>query len=515
MANEQQLIAELKQAGFNYLILGAELNWRMTLGLPAFALKHRKAFGKDTVDYEIHFRRINAEGEYRIDHYEAVYNMVLEIQHTDTNGINTFQLEDRMAAIDWRTLPRDPSTEAEVRDVIGLLWQLRDSDNINGFAIQQALCLKYWTGTPYDNLELQQHRKTYQTSRKFGNSEGELFNAFLCYYELSGTRQGIKDIFRRRGFNCDGQIDDHLARNSEFFEIHTYNACAEGLMHYRVPVRRLGYEEFLLPEYTATLVRMPYLESYTIQDVDTSGLEARMSAIDWSDPESYFIQPENGRHVYNSEVTTIKQLLLDVLPKDPVGSTISCQLQAKYWIASPDFYNLVAPPVFEYLQTLPYSSYDFPIDTHTKAASNLLCGRAVNIGVGQQSETSEDVWWKLEAKDRDPTRLFLLPFSSLSKGQLELLIRHIPASESELAALTSRLLEGDRAEVRLHTGKSIWAEVDAEGHTLKLTDGQGLPVQINMDMSAAQAQKPSLSFRPFLSEQERPAKGHFRNKRRP
>jgi len=220
MVNDIQIIEDLKQAGFDDGDLQQSIVQRIHLGIPSFVAPYAKWFDVDKVEYNLHLRRLNDLGDYGLEGYEV-------------DGINTYLLEKRMADIDWFRFPIGSKEEREISEVLDLLWRLGQSADISGFNIQELLLLKYLKGTPYDSPELQEKRMLYQTSGRFGRNEnGRLFNAFLCYYELSGIGAGLKEQLQRKGFDCDREIEQLLSDNYEYFELHTYRSCREGLMHW-------------------------------------------------------------------------------------------------------------------------------------------------------------------------------------------------------------------------------------------------------------------------------------------
>lgn len=515
MSNEQQLSEELSKAGFDDAVLMDALRARMRLGLPSFTLAPNKQFDYETIDYILHFRRRNYIGDYSIDFFEATYNKQPEIIHSIIDDIDTGQLELRMAALNWLTLPNDEVSEKETCEVLGLLWQLRESSGIDGFHIQQSLCLKYWKDTPFDSPELKERRKQFQRSRKFGKDDNGLFNAYLCYYELSGIRQGLKDSLRRKGFNLEQELDTALSTNQPYFEINSYRNCEEGLMHYRLPVKRKENYDFILPEYTATLIKLPPTWVGFAEGIDIPQLDSEMSAINWSDFDSCYIEVEKGVHQHSCEVAEIIRQLLEELPKNPLGKIVSAVLQIKYWITSPDFYPLIDPSVFAYIRTLPYSALDFTLETHPDVACNLLCGRPVYLGPEQGGQGEVGLWRKREFKDGDDYLPSLITVHSLTPAQLKNLVQHIPAPENELEALFPNLLIGSRGKVKLNTGERISVEFKADEHSLTFTNSKGQPFHLNLNIDGSNSHKPKINFRPFLDEQsvKGTSMGFFKRKR--
>lgn len=70
MKNEQYLKETLKFRGFENEKLNGELEANLVKGLPEFTLETKSSYGKDEIDFKIHFRRGNDEN-YRMTKFDA------------------------------------------------------------------------------------------------------------------------------------------------------------------------------------------------------------------------------------------------------------------------------------------------------------------------------------------------------------------------------------------------------------------------------------------------------------
>lgn len=129
---------------------------------PSFSLPYWKDFGADKMKYNIHFEKNEKTNRYFIESYDAVLRKDFPIPELLVAGVNTKELSDRMAKLDWTI---DYAGEAlygpdrdikvameEAEQVDGVLADLQTiwhSSDL-GKEVQAMLMYKYWSDTPFE-----------------------------------------------------------------------------------------------------------------------------------------------------------------------------------------------------------------------------------------------------------------------------------------------------------------------------------------------------------------------------
>ena len=96
---ENELIEWMGSLGFKGEQLEKDLKESTGLNLPVFSINHRMKFGKEDMFFEIGFIK---DGEsYKPEKVKATHRAEPKIDHQIINGIDTFELEQRLGQINW------------------------------------------------------------------------------------------------------------------------------------------------------------------------------------------------------------------------------------------------------------------------------------------------------------------------------------------------------------------------------------------------------------------------------
>jgi hypothetical protein len=129
---------------------------------PSFSLPYWKEFGADKMKFNIHFEKSERADRYFIESYDAVLRKDFPIPELLIAGVNTKDLADRMAKLDWTIdyagealygPDRDIKVamqEAEMVDgVLADLQTIWHASDV-GKEVQAALMYQYWSDTPFE-----------------------------------------------------------------------------------------------------------------------------------------------------------------------------------------------------------------------------------------------------------------------------------------------------------------------------------------------------------------------------
>lgn len=159
-ANISELIKQLDQLGFAKRLEPA-LRFYIEYDFNSFTIPHWLEQGKDTMRSLLHFEKDDHTGKYILAQYEAVLKKDFSILEMNINGINTKELEQNIAKVDWKidhyldALLEYSSTTKEGRAQMKLINGIMDDLTVLGKAsilgeqVQAALMYKYWNDTPF------------------------------------------------------------------------------------------------------------------------------------------------------------------------------------------------------------------------------------------------------------------------------------------------------------------------------------------------------------------------------
>jgi len=175
---------QLQSLGFENA--GYSLLKRICFKPVSFFLSHKVEKGKDQLSFNLFFEKESTQNVYVLMHYDAILQKEMPMPDATINGINTATLEKRMAEIDWKNAFDFDTTkqwslddkeswnnEQKIESVIEYLCELEKTEE--GRAIAVSLKLKYWAGTPYQELfgNISPLKNKSEVSQRFYFSDGQ------------------------------------------------------------------------------------------------------------------------------------------------------------------------------------------------------------------------------------------------------------------------------------------------------------------------------------------------------
>lgn len=128
-----------------------------------FILAQKIEKGKDKLAFQLFFEKGDRKNNYVLMYYDAAFQKESTLNDVVISNINTANLENSMAEIDWKSafdfntkkqLNLDDKTswekEQKVESIIESLSELEKSED--GKAVAVGLKLKYWAGIHYQEL---------------------------------------------------------------------------------------------------------------------------------------------------------------------------------------------------------------------------------------------------------------------------------------------------------------------------------------------------------------------------
>lgn len=184
MENVAALAAQLESLGFEDA--GYSLLKKICFKPVSFFLSHKIEKGKDQLSFNLFFEKNSKQNVYVLMYYDAILQKEMVLIDVTINGINTITLEKRMKDIDWKSAfdfdikkrwcldeKESWNNEQKIDSVIEDLCELEKTEE--GRAIAAVLKLKYWAGTPYQELfgNISPLKNKSEVNQRFYFSEGE------------------------------------------------------------------------------------------------------------------------------------------------------------------------------------------------------------------------------------------------------------------------------------------------------------------------------------------------------
>ncbi|OJV52290.1 MAG: hypothetical protein BGO31_05520 [Bacteroidetes bacterium 43-16] len=102
------------------------------------------------------------QGGYSVSEYRIELVKIPEVEHTISQGVNTVQLEQRLAAINWQVVEKVQLLEDNIAVILDEVMFLRLSGSGQAQDVMDMLMLKYWYSTPVmevmDFINLDQYK---------------------------------------------------------------------------------------------------------------------------------------------------------------------------------------------------------------------------------------------------------------------------------------------------------------------------------------------------------------------
>ena len=217
--NISALMGQLQSLGFENA--GYSLLKRISFKPENFILSQKMEKGKDKLSFQLFFEKDVRQGKYVLLYYDAVLQKEMPLIDVTINGINTTSLEKSMIEIDWKSafdfvtkkqLNLEDKTswekEQKVESVIEDLSELEKSED--GKAVSIGLKLKYWAGTPYQELfgNISPLKNKSEVSQRFYFFEGQTGISVDEAYRFLQNRWLEKQMQAKRKETANAEIGE-------------------------------------------------------------------------------------------------------------------------------------------------------------------------------------------------------------------------------------------------------------------------------------------------------------------
>lgn len=224
---------QLRSLGFENT--GYSLLKRICFKPVNFFLSHKVEKGKDQLSFNLFFEKESKQNVYVLMHYDAILQKEMPMPDATINGINTATLKKRMAEIDWKSAfdfdikkqwslddKESWNNEQKIESVIEDLCELEKTED--GRAIAVGLKLKYWAGTPYQELigNISPLKNKSEISQRFYFSEGQEGISVDEAYRFLQNRWLEKQMQAKR--------KESAANNGEGFLEEEHTSSGSGLL---------------------------------------------------------------------------------------------------------------------------------------------------------------------------------------------------------------------------------------------------------------------------------------------
>ncbi|MEZ2442806.1 hypothetical protein AB6805_13875 [Chitinophaga sp. RCC_12] len=492
MENEQyySLLNSLERLG--YLTEGVKeaIISKTNLGLPYFQQKLDMSYGQENIHFDLHIRKGAEDGKgYYLGKIDAHYKKEITIDDDVINGVDTGDLDIRMGQIDWHrviaqtnnpdvaSLPR----KDQVQHVLNDLWKLSENGNQDGMLIQNLLRHKYMAGTEWDDPDLKKPWALFEKSQTFIHTPypNMDYSAALCYQMLSGKLDillaSLNLIFQK---DAEILLKRAISRNEDHLSLISYKSFRDGILGLSIPLSRDGNQTYHVNDYGAILMPYEAIKHGTFMGIDSSELEQRMKAVDWNAEQDHYQKDPESKDDFQF-VPEIEQIVTDLqydLTTDSRGAHVASQLEAKYWVESPDFSGIMRQEAWDYLHSQIQKIGYFPESISAQTAYNLLCGRAVAL----TQDTEIQYWRRIDDQTLGTSSAHFNTFSGFNEDQIYDLVKMLPAENINFDHTTQALMAGDLVEVLLNNGEVIQVEAYPEKNTLRLSSLNGDPIYTNL-----------------------------------
>lgn len=487
---ETALLQFLSKLGFEGDELKHSLRYRVRLQLPSFQLLHHMDYGAERMSFLLYFRKdVQFEG-YRLEKYKATHRGEVEIIHDNIRGIDTRELEQRMANVDWRTFFKSPhrvtdDAKQSIDETIRMLNAIADGYNFDGLKIQESLMYKYWPADCYEDPSKDELQSYFENTREFITTDAGMCNAHLAYHIVSGRLDDLHEKVNAsqadRLFQTDvyDLLSQHLTTNPREFLLQLEHYSPSAYWYFSMPVTTV-HDWYTADTYTLTYKPYPSFEDIVYNGVNAQKLDSAMAHIDWHDESALFIVTANEEPRLRDGVLEV-QKQLTALDRCEKGANIGAALQLKYWALSPYFDAEITPTAWDSFKRMPAQVWTFGAETPAQAALNLLQGRAVAESI-LYPDRKHSMQWLLLRDDFQHTDAVqrLQAVSGFSTPALQKQVSMLPLSGMTVDGIVRNLLHGNVTPVSLNGGIDIFLEVDPPRQTLLVYDNQHRVIPTNL-----------------------------------
>lgn len=497
MASEKEieqrvaLIQYLASLEFKGITLEKDLRKNMALNLPSFKLDHQMAYGKETMFFELNMKMGHQMGDYRLSSYKASHRAEVFIDHQQINGINTAELDERMAGWKWDLYFKDPDKLLNDEDKVFMkktfdqLHKITEGNDHIGHGIQQKLMFKYWPKQYLDQQVYQELRPIYEHNREFSVSEFGCCNAHLAYHILSGRLDDLYEMIRETGIDQYPGVDLHhlleqeLSQNPEQFQVQKYHNTWQYQAEFILPVTSKE-DWYHIDTYKVALTPLPEIAHAHIKGIDTWELEEAMRAVDWHRDGELFNFISDTEPALLDHIAAIQRDIY-ILCDDPTGAIIADQLSLRYWIDATLFEDLIRPQAWDYLDSLPKRVMEFPVSVDAKVACNLLMGKPIAEEFLLSEAATPGNWVRLKLdKLNDLDTYHYIHITGPTAEQIGKLLSVLPVVSWEHKQTINELQKGTLVQTTLTSGKKILIEVAPETKDLNFYSNKMEPIPVNI-----------------------------------
>ena len=217
--NISVLMGQLQSLGFENA--GYSLLKRISFKPISFFLSHKIDKCKDRLTFHLFFEKGSKQNAYVLMYYDAILQKEMASPDATINGINTANLEKRMAEMDWKSAfdfdikkqwsADDKASwdkEQKVESVIEDLLELESVEE--GKAIAVGMKLKYWAGISYQELigNISPLKNKSEVSQRFYVFEGQAAISVDEAYRFLQNRWQEKQMQAKRKQKYDAENEE-------------------------------------------------------------------------------------------------------------------------------------------------------------------------------------------------------------------------------------------------------------------------------------------------------------------
>lgn len=487
---EKELLDYLASLGFEGENLAGKIHVQAEKNLPLIVISQYKFFGEERMRYDLHLRRDPQFDAYRLEKYEATLRNSIPIDHKIINGIDTAVLEQKMKTVNWQdffaqgtVLPDDE--KKHIRQIIDELNNvLRDEPD--GIRIVERLQYKYIPENQFDDAA-KEMQHAYETSRAFIATEYGMVNANLAWQIMSGRFDDLFEKFRVLGLeDFPGtevylKLEEILSDNPDHFEFRCSRNEPEGWIDFTVPVEKIdGW--YSMDTYNASLIPHPVIDHGHFDNIDTRRLEEEMQQINWHDDRKLFIFHDDREPDFTPAVADIQEQVYR-LSQNMAGADVADKLMLKYWGDATFFQDMVPQTAWDELEERKPRTETFGVEITSRAAYNLLNGRAV-LNTPMQQITGENLpFVRLNVNEEKTNGHYARTYANtFTKSDMELQLHMLAIENAAFYSVRNSLLHGGIVPVTRENGMQIKVEANPEQRTLNIYTRDMKPIPINLRM---------------------------------
>lgn len=491
----EELIAYLKSLGFEGKIFEANIREGYNEGRPFMSVDHRIPFGDEMMRYTLRFVYDRQFMAYRLEGYDAWHRLGLTIDHKNINGIDTGELEQSMAEIDWghyfHCEMNDIKFDEDLMPLFEKLWKLSDEDNPHpeGEKIQSKLIYKYW---PYGNWndEADSLQFVYETKKTFNATEYGICNATLAFNIVSERLNNLHELIKKTGIEQYPGVDlknllaNYLSNNSDGFEVSCSFSEEEGVIDFRIPVQKVE-QDYHAGENHVTFISFPEVKHGVFNGINSHDLEIQMKRIDWKTDSKIIEFKANGDTVLLPHIRAIVDLIAQ-LDEHEQSREIADYLKVKYW--SDSFMEIYAEDDTWLIKDWQRIRQRFSLEDDCKTISNLMRGRPVHAKCFKSYEYDLEGWFVIDpagVADKGLNPMEFVP--RLTRAQLETMVQMLPLDGTAwVGDIVRSISQGEHVPLNLiGVGGQQKVIVAANPKEQKLdllsADGKTIPFNFRLD----------------------------------